>query len=198
MNKRTLQLLLDMLIAILLSVALGWLSRLIFNPDVFQLALWPIPLIWIGLRHGGATAVVSSAIAGLALSLILPAQTDNQWINFLSIILPMLATGVTGLFARNTQKTLNNRRYSSTYLNIWTASLLVIAIAFLLKAGLNIFLLDIPWQQALAMSNWTDVLLSILLSGIVFTLIARFMPHWLIPKRSKYLSRMETSSLLND
>lgn len=198
MNKRTQQLLLDLLLAAVLAIVLGWLSHQLFNPDQFTLALKYIPLVWVGIRHGGVTAVVASVISALGLWLVVSPVSDNQLLNLLLAMVPLLATGITDFFARNTQKTLNNRRYSSTYLNIWTASLLVLGIGFLLEAALSVVLLDQAWQQVLAINNWTNMLLSVLLTGIILTGIVRYFPQWIIPKRSKYLSRIETSSLFND
>lgn len=198
MNKRTQQLLLDLLLAAVLATVLGWLSQQLFDPGQFTLALKFMPLVWVGIRHGGATAVVASVIASLGLWLVISPVSDNPLLNFLLATVPLLATGITEFFARNTQKTLNNRRYSSTYLNIWTASLLGLGIGFLLEAALSVVLLDQEWQQVLAMNHWTNLLLSVLLTGIILTGIARYFPHWIIPKRSKYLSRIETSSLFND
>ena len=58
MNKHTVRRLRDVLLAIVLSLAISilWLK---LGELPLHTALVVLPLIWVGLRHGGANAVVS-------------------------------------------------------------------------------------------------------------------------------------------
>ncbi|MGX7348804.1 energy-coupled thiamine transporter ThiT [Dolosicoccus paucivorans] len=192
MNTRTRRMLQDALIAVLLSIALSFINR---EVTPLPLAFSPLPLIWLGLRHGGALSVLTAALAGVVIGAI-------QWRGFpivdilLGNVLPLLGVGVCEFFARNTQRTLNNLRYSSTYLNIFTASLLTLMIYY-----------GIQWGLLPSIGIGTTLPISTLLLGLGVTwlilagslsLLAKSAPQLIIPRRSKYLPRRETSSLLND
>ncbi len=45
---------------------------------------------------------------------------------------------------------------------------------------------------------WISFIIMTVLAAVTLSVIAKVMPRWIIPARSKYLSRKETSSLLND
>ena len=103
------------------------------------------------------------------------------------------------MFAKYTQKTLNNRRLSSTYLNIVTASLLVSLVYFALRYV--VIPMVLPAVDGLALNQlplWGGWLATTAIAAVVLILMARINQSLIIPKRSKYLSRKETSSLLND
>ena len=125
MNKHTVRRLRDVLLAIVLSLAISiaWLK---LGELPLHTALVVLPLIWVGLRHGGANAVVSGVVVGLITGAIAGHFGDIVSTALIDV-LPYTAAGLAGFFAKYTQKTLNNRRYSSTYLNMGTASLLVVA-----------------------------------------------------------------------
>lgn len=199
MNKRTVRLLTDCLLAVLL-VVLWRAFRL--EQSTFELglpvAIGLLPLIWLALRYGAPTAIVFSALAG-CINLIFANEYPDWSTRILVEITPLLATGLAGLFAKYTQKTLNNRRFSSTYLNIATASLLVTFVYF----GLRYVLLPmlIPNVTGMALNSlylWGSWLLTAALIAIVLIILAKINQELIIPKRSKYLSRKETSKLLND
>lgn len=199
MNKRSIRVVIDMLIAIAIGVSAHQLLGMLlatFNGYIFPIIL--IPLIWLALRHGASTAIVAAAIAGLINGLI--EFHFTEWINIILYdILPLLASGLAGFFAKYTQKTLNNRRLNSTYLNITTASLLVILGYFVLKFFIvpmgtgGLTELDI-----MGSGFWISFGITTILAAVILCTIAKTMPRWIIPARSKYLSRKETSSLLND
>lgn len=192
MNTRTRRMLQDALIAVLLSTGLSLIDQ---GMTQLPLAFSALPLIWLGLRHGGALSVLTAAITGIVIGAI-------QWEGFpivdilLSNVLPLLGVGVCGLFARNTQRTLNNLRYSSTYLNIFTSSLIALVIYY-----------GIRWILLPSIGMGVNLPISTLLLGLgltwlisagVLSLLAKSSPQMIIPRRSKYLPRRETSSLLND
>lgn len=200
MNKRTTRLLMDGLIATALVVlwrAIGFEWQSTESLGV-TLAIGLVPLIWLGLRHGSATAIVFAAIAG-AINLIL-SRPEWDWITkILTEVTPLLAAGIAGVFAKYTQKTLNNRRLSSTYLNIVTASLLVSLVYFALRYV--VIPMVLPAVDGLALNQlplWGGWLATTAIAAVVLILMGRINQSLIIPKRSKYLSRKETSSLLND
>ena len=190
MNKHTVRRLRDVLLAIVLSLAISiaWLK---LGELPLHTALVVLPLIWVGLRHGGANAVVvgliTGAIAGHFGDIVSTALID---------VLPYTAAGLAGFFAKYTQKTLNNRRYSSTYLNMGTASLLVVASFLAIKVGmLWLMQQEIPFTWGTAalagLEAWA-------LAFVILVVLARTNVEAIIPKRSRYLTRREVSRLLND
>lgn len=199
MNKRTIRVIIDMLIAIVISVSAHQLLGLILSAfEGFHVTFILIPLIWLALRHGASTAILAAVITGLINGLIEFHYTE--WINIILYeILPLLASGLAGFFAKYTQKTLNNRRLTSTYLNISTASLLV-TLAYL---TLKFFIVpmgtgDLTELDIVDSEFWISFIIMTVLTAGILSVIAKVMPRWIIPARSKYLSRKETSSLLND
>lgn len=199
MNQRTRSLLLDCLIAIVVSIILAFVAPYLgsFVPgDYSGIAL--LPIIWLALRFGPPTAVVVGAIAGLIIGFT--RQSFDNWVSVLLVdVLPMLSAGLAGMFAKYTQKTLNNRRLSSTYLNIFTGSLLASLAYTLIKFWLAPMALGVPSVMALSsLEFWISFVAVGFVIGIVLAVVARLNAKLIIPKRTKYLSRKETSSLLND
>lgn len=199
MNKRTIRIFLDMLLATILSVASHLLLAMAFESfDGLHISLVLVPLIWLALRHGASTAIIASTIVGLINGLFEFHYTE--WVNIILYeILPLYASGLAGMFSKYTQKTLNNRRYASTYLNIITASILVTVVYFAIK----FFLVPLGMGEAITVAFkqpnvWISLASMILAAGLLLCGIAKALPKWIIPPRSKYLSRKETSSLLND
>lgn len=193
MNKRTLRMMTEMTLAGIIAFVLAYFSQSLANQiGGFDLALVLIPLVWLALRHGSASAILVAALIGLVDGLVKVGMSD-----FLVLIgqyvAPLLAVGLAGLFAKYSQKTLNNKRYSSTYLNIYTGTLLAVLVYFVIKQ----VLMPLALGEGIAF-DWLSALLAWLVIATLIALFARLNPDFLIPKRSKYLSRKETSSLLND
>ncbi|MCW6665028.1 energy-coupled thiamine transporter ThiT [Aerococcaceae bacterium NML191219] len=191
MNARTIKLLQEMLLAIVISVGLEVGAHYLSLP---YMALSLLPLIWLALRYSGATAVIAGAVAGLTGGLILYGLAEPLKLIVLAI-LPVLVVGVAGFFAKYTQKTLNNRRLSSTYLNIVTATVLVAKLYYTIRFGISPLALGMP---STLVAQWLGVLVTIAVISIVLCVGAKLNAKLIIPKRSKYLSRKETSILLND
>lgn len=199
MKRRLVNFLLEGLGALVLVVLLGWLNVEGHTVKLgFPLALGLLPLVWLGLRYSGAAALVFGALAGLLLSMF-----NWGWGSLVDGLLwelvPLMAVGVAGFFAKYTHKTLNNRRYASTYLNIGTASLLVSILYFVLKFVLSSQLMTplAPYTLDLSKLLLGIVLTSVLMASILIG-TARMNYKLIIPRRSPYLSRKETSRLLND
>lgn len=199
MNQRTRSLILDCLLGFIVAIILALAGQYISNFIVGNYsALALLPLIWLGLRYGSSTAVVVGAIAGAIIGLIQLA--GSNWITLvIDYILPLLLAGIAGLFAKYTQKTLNNRRYSSTYLNIVTAVILSTLSFMLLRFVLVPLALGEASSLYIAsMEFWLSYVIQVILMSVVLIVMARTNPKFIIPRRTKYLSRKETSSLLND
>lgn len=198
MNKRTQRILLEMLIVIVVTVLLSWgFAQLDSRIQRYISGLSMAALIWLTLRHGSPTGILTAAISGAVLGFLQYGWTDVTSI-LLNAVLPLLIVLIAGFFAKNTQKTLNNRRLSSTYLNIYTATLLVILGYYLLK---YVIIPRVVGQASIALSErsiWIGIVASCIIIGSLISLIAKHHPSFIIPKRSKYLSRKETTSLLND
>lgn len=200
MNKRALRNLTELIGAAAVAIVLGWLSLILSQsqPAYAWAIVSLLPLIWLTLRHGSPSGIIGAALAGLALAGI--DQAGTQWVRGLVLwLIPLLSVGLAGFFSKYTQKTLNNRRYSSTYLNIFTAVLLVVLVFTLLREVLLPPLLSLAAPFVPGNLNlWLSILVGFMLIGVILAIGGKRQPAFLIPKRSKYLSRKETSSLLND
>lgn len=194
MNKRTQRLLLDWLIAVVLAIAIGY----VVSFSDYTRGLFLVSLIWLALRHGPYPTLLAGFVAGGVLKFLI--SRPDYWVDAVVYgSFPILFVALAGLFARNTQRTLNNRRLSSTYLNITTASFLVSLVWHLLRFWLIPLVLDAPSPIGIQdVSFWVSAVLSALVSAGVLCLMAQSKASLIIPKRTKYLTRRETSSLLND
>ena len=197
MNRKAQRLLIDMLIAIVLSCLLTALMNTLDSP--WNLFLGLGPLIWLTFRQGGPAGILAAGLTGLVSAFIIKGDSQDLALLVARDVFPLLTVGLAGFFAKYTHKTLNNRRYSSTYLNLVTGTLVSTLAYYLLIYLVEIFILNQTPRLAL---NQVDFYLSWLLTagliGGILVLLARFAPKTIIPKYSKYLSRKETSSLLND
>lgn len=199
MNQRTRNLLIDCLFAIIICTILAVVFQYIstYVPGSYEgIAL--VALVWLALRYGSPSAIVSGVIAGLIIGLT--RQGFSQWLSLVvEEILPVLSVGFAGLFAKYTQKTLNNRRYSSVYLNVFTGALLTSASYMFIKYWLApLALNELSLLRITGWEFWVSLLVVWLVISLVIVIMARLNPKLIIPKRTKYLSRKETSSLLND
>lgn len=192
MNTRTRRMFQDALIAIVLSVILGLVEK---NTMGIPLGFILLPMTWLSLRHGGPLSILTAAVVGVVIGVIQRQGTPIGEL-LLTSLAPLLGVGLGGLFARNTQRTLNNLRYSSTYLNIFTASLLILGIYYGVRYGL------LPQLGLTPPLSWQSVSLGLMITWLIsagsLSLLAKNKPQAVIPRRSKYLPRRETSSLLND
>lgn len=199
MNQRTRSILMDSLFAIVLSLILAVASQYVssFVPgDYIGIAM--LPLVWLAYRFGSPTAILSALLAGLIIGFTRQGMTN--WLAIiLEEVLPLLSVAFAGLFAKYTQKTLNNRRYSSMYLNIFTGSLLSTVGFMVIRFWLSpLALNEIPLLQISGWEFWLSLAVIWLVIAVVIVIMARANPKLIIPNRTKYLSRKETSSLLND
>lgn len=199
MNSKTRRLFIDILVTLLFFIIFLIISRYLDLPlggRPFGLSL--LPIIWLAFRHGAPLGIIVGGLCGLIEGIYSLGWNDPLAV-ILTGILPYALVGLAGLFAKYSQKTLNNRRYSSTYLNISVGTLLAVLLFYLTKFSLSPMALN--QASVINITQW-DFWLTLgatwLFIAVLLALLARWQPSLLIPKRSKYLSRKETSSLLND
>lgn len=198
MNQRSKSLLIDCGIALILTILIGSMMKLVIEQLGMYIGLTMLPVLWLSLRYGYELGSVVALIASIILGILSYGFSDIM-LMVLYYIIPITLSAGGGLFARNTHKTLNNRRYSSTYLNISTASLLASLVYYLVLFWIGPL---IAKQSSLlpinAMDFWISLIVTAAINALILCLMARFVPKTIIPKRSPYLSRKETSALLND
>lgn len=199
MNKRLLLQIREGLLAIALTGLIFYFySRMESSLMPYYWAVFLWPLLWFALRHGAAAAGIYGGIAGLVCGMISIPISD--WLSVIVFaMIPFISVLVMGFFAKYTQKTLNNRRYSSTSLNIITGALLSIVLFYFLRFYIGPLAMgqESP-LNIMTGSFWISSLVMTVVVSLLFITIAKLKPSFLIPKRSKYLSRKETSALLND
>lgn len=199
MNKRLLLQIREGLLAIALTGLIFYFySRMESSLMPYYWAVFLWPLLWFALRHGAAAAGIYGGIAGLVCGMISIPISD--WLSVIVFaMIPFISVLVMGFFAKYTQKTLNNRRYSSTSLNIITGALLTNVLFYFLRFYIGPLAMrqESP-LNIMTGSFWISSLVMTVVVSLLFITIAKLKPSFLIPKRSKYLSRKETSALLND
>ena len=199
MNKRLLLQIREGLLAIALTGLLFYFYGRMESslmPYYWAVFLWP--LLWFALRQGAAAAGIYGGIAGLVCGMLTFPISD--WLSVIVFaMIPFISVFVMGFFAKYTQKTLNNRRYSSTSLNIITGALLTNVLFYLLRFYIGPLAMgqESPLNITTG-SFWVSSLVMTVVVSLLFITIAKLKSSFLIPKRSKYLSRKETSALLND
>ncbi|MDK7186686.1 hypothetical protein [Facklamia hominis] len=199
MNKRLLLQIREGLLAIALTGLIFYFySRMESSLMPYYWAVFLWPLLRFALRHGAAAAGIYGGIAGLVCGMISIPISD--WLSVIVFaMIPFISVLVMGFFAKYTQKTLNNRRYSSTSLNIITGALLSNVLFYFLRFYIGPLAMgqESP-LNIMTGSFWISSLVMTVVVSLLFITIAKLKPSFLIPKRSKYLSRKETSALLND
>lgn len=165
----------------------------------YPIAVTVLPLICLGLRYGWALPTVIGILSGL-LSLFISQETTVPITSqLLYFVTPYICSGIAGLFAKYTQKTLNNGQYSSMRLNVITGSLLTVT-GYTLLSNLPLSIMNeyYPTVSFFDGGLWFGIIVTTFVAGGIISVLAQRYPSLLIPKRSRYLSRKETSKLLND
>lgn len=187
----------------LLYLALAFLIQLIFPAVISE---WGIALrigytllIYYAFRRGN----FAGSFAGLLLGAVSCIGLDNPADHIGQIIGMIIASGclgIAGLFARNLQRTLHNRRMGSAYLNLVTGTILAWLAYFLVRFLTYEYLVSdlslttqVNFQQ-----NALSALVNIALSLIILIVIMNVSAKNFIPKNTPYISRRERSRLLND
>lgn len=186
----------------LLLLLLAVLLQSIFNRNLGNIPLsfdiGIVLMMFYAFRRGAIPGFIAGLCYGLADAYLAGQFLNVPWLSLL-MALGGLMLGFAGCFARNLQRTLHNRRLSSTYLNLVTGTLL---------ASLAFYICDFLRLQCFVQSNLamvenfktaglsflanTGIALAILL--VMINVSSRFF----IPKNTPYITRRERSRLLND
>lgn len=164
----------------------------------FSLDIGLVLILLYSFRRGFKAGLVQGLFYGLALAYGL-GFFAGQAVGVLAFAVVGASLGLAGLFARNLQRTLYNRRLSSVYLNLVTGTLLALLAFYLLGfLGLAFFQgqveLNILGMKALGLRFLLNLGLSLVLLILMLNVSTRFF----IPRQSPFISRRERSHLLND
>lgn len=153
----------------------------------YTIALAVLPLVYFALRRGIVQGMVASLLAGIIILVMHLGETELT-AGLVTHFGPHAFIGLSGLFAKNTQRTLNNKRFKNAALNIVTASIL---------GGLLFFI----WQLVASGTLENELIgfaITSAVVAIVLLLLAKVAPKLFVPKDTPFLSRKEKSRLLND
>lgn len=188
----------------LLLVALALLIESVFPDDITARAI-PLRvglslLLLYAFRRGPLAGFVAGFIfGGLNAWLIMP-EAYSSWPIILAMAGIGLALGVAGLFARNLQRTLHNKRMKSVYLNLVTGTVLSLLLYFAGELVVNRWLFDlttVPLSTQLRVTT-LGFAFNLVLSLVILILLLNIQSKYFIPKNTPYISRKERSRLLND
>lgn len=182
-------------LALAINTAMGYVP-LAVSP-AWQLGSFFVMLF--AFRRGPLPGMISGLVLGVG-QLGIEYFTTGTVFDTPAVLTAIVALlfGTAGLFAKNLQRTLNNRRMSSVYLNLATGTILA-TLAYFLVSGLvrMLFQADVTFQNVLqtegiqALASGAVAL--VILFGLLFIQSDRY-----IPRHTPYLSRRERSRLLND
>lgn len=193
----------------------GWIEVIVFAVVAVILALFPIsignyglalgilPLVFISLRRGLLQGLFSGALAGILLLLFKEGSPDFTG-NIITQFGPLAFIGISGLFAKFTQRTLNNKRYSNAALNIVTASFFGTLLYYIwMMVGSLFFRTEAPLNESNSFAYYFEMhgvsfLISFAVTAVLLLLLAKVAPKTFIPRDTPFLSRKEKSRLLND
>lgn len=184
MGSTSLKSWIEMLVAAGVAVLLAFFSIQISG---YTLALAVLPLVYFALRRGIVQGMLASLLAGIIILVMQLGETELS-VSLVTFFGPYAFIGLSGLFAKNTQRTLNNKRFKNAALNIVTAAILGSLLFFI-------------WQL-IASGNLENELIGFALTSaavaIVLLFLAKVAPKLFVPKDTRFLSRKEKSRLLND
>lgn len=169
------------------TIAAVLLSIVTFQLSGYLIVLAVLPLVFISLRRGVIQGMAASVLTGVII-LLMHLNATEVIDGFVTYFGPYAFIGLSGLFARNTQRTLNNKRFSNAALNIVTASLL----------GSLLFFLWLLIDSGEFVNELIGLGITAGVAAIVLLLVAKVAPKLYIPKDTPFISRKERSRLLND
>lgn len=194
MGSTTMKSWLEVLAAAVVAFALSYVTVPVM--DRYSLVLAILPLVYISLRRGLLPGLVAGMLTGV-LAMLIREQAGDLIERLVSSFGPYAFVGIAGLFAKYTQRTLNNKRYSNAALNIVTASLFGSLIYFVWTFIDSVMLAGTATGEALEV-NGLSFLLTFILTAAVLLVLAKLAPKAFVPKDTRFLSRKEKSRLLND
>ena len=184
MGSTSLKSWIEMLVAAGVAVLLAFFSIQISG---YTLALAVLPLVYFALRRGIVQGMLASLLAGIIILVMQLGETELS-VSLVTFFGPYAFIGLSGLFAKNTQRTLNNKRFKNAALNIVTAAIFGSLLFFI-------------WQFIASGTLENEMIGFALTSAavaIVLLLLAKVAPNLFVPKDTRFLSRKEKSRLLND
>lgn len=181
----------------IVALALCFSYASTYIPVKVDIAL--LPLLFFAFRQGVIPSVVVNALFAVGNALIFSHTGDIVVDNLVAYEAVLLAA----LFARNTVRTAFNARVSSTTLNIVTGTVASVTVSWAVHSVSSIlndtsFLfttkqeLGVAFTQSLSVYGTTLCVLLLILVGMVY--INRMV---YVPKGTRFLTRKETSHLLN-
>lgn len=194
MGSTTMKSWLEVLAAAVAAFALSYATILVAQE--YSLVLAVLPLVFISLRRGMLPGLLAGMLTGV-LALLIKGGSGDLVERAVSSFGPFAFVGIAGLFAKFTQRTLNNKRYPNAALNIVTASFFGSLIYFVWMFIASVFLDRVEAADALAIHG-ISFLLTFSFTAAVLLVLAKVMPKSLVPKDTRFLSRKEKSRLLND
>ncbi|MCI5775194.1 MAG: energy-coupled thiamine transporter ThiT [Aerococcus sp.] len=182
-------------IAIAINTVMGYIPFAVTS--AWQLGSFMVMLF--AFRRGPLPGFLSGLLLGFG-QLVIDYLTMGTPFNVQTVLVAIAAVlfGSAGLFAKNLQRTLNNRRMSSVYLNLGTGTVLAV-LAYFLVSGLIRFLFEenVIFQNLLQTEGIrtlaSGALALVVLFGLLFIKSDQY-----IPRHTPYLTRRERSRLLND
>lgn len=153
----------------------------------YLIVLAVLPLVFFALRRGLIQGLLASILVGITILVMNLGEADVMS-GLVTYFGPYGFIGLSGLFARNTQRTLNNKRFPNAALNIVTASIFGSFLFF-------IWLLVESGELTSELIGWT---ITAAIVSIILVIVAKVAPKAFIPRDTPFLSRKEKSRLLND
>lgn len=193
---------LTMIIEGILFAVLAFLISLVFVTPVGDtgiiLVLGVTLVIFYSFRRGLVPGLLSGALLGILTAIDTVNMTENL-VLFVVIIIASTLLGLAGLFARNLQRTLHNRRMSSVYLNLVTGSLVSLVGYFAVRILSQKLIVDpsVAWGVVLK-DNAINFGINAVVILIILIIILNISSKFFIPRNTPFISRKERSRLLND
>lgn len=188
----------------LLLIVLALLIQSLFPNEItskeIALRIGLVLLVFYSFRRGAKAGIIASFVFGLAHAWWLLPDNLNTGVNILLAALPSVGIGLAGLFARNLQRTLHNKRMKSVYLNLVTGTLLTLVVYFGIRLAVMYFAIN---PESLALSALVNESLwsfgmNFGMTLVILILLLNIQAKYFIPKNTPYISRKERSRLLND
>ncbi len=118
--------------AVLFAVLAFALTYVTIPAGDYAIALAMLPLVFFSLRRGILLGLAAGIVAGVIQFFVASGGSDILE-NIVTNIAPFAFVGIAGFFAKFTQRTLNNKRFSNAALNIVTASFFGAIVSFCME-----------------------------------------------------------------
>ena len=193
MNSKAVKILLEVLGAVVVSVALSYIPQESL-PFFVDLAI--LPLIFVSLRQGLIWGTIASVLFGLLHVFLHPTGAGFLVVSLHDSFMAYGFVGLSGFFARNTVRTAFNARTS--------ASLIATIVSYgfhVIATGIGAPTVFSAEKVSLAQGIFefgTNFLVTLAVTLLIFVTLIYVKRDVYIPKGTRFLSRREQSHLLND